>query len=667
VHDGPGNDVSNGEEARRLAALYDFSILDTVPERAYDDITEIASFICDTPIALISLVDEKRQWFKSEHGLGARETPRSESFCAHTIPTAEMLIVEDASLDVRFRENPLVLGDPSIRFYAGAPIIERDGHVLGTVCVIDSKPRVLNARQISALEALARQVTMLLEQRRMLAEQRVQQARLSEAQETLTESEDRLSLAVEAAGFATWFYEPARNVVGGDAKMAELFGVAEMEGPVESWLAPVHLEDRERVNREFEASISGEPYDTEYRVLVGGSVRWIRAKARVSLEDDRHRMVGICENVTARKLTEGALASTAERLRLAQSAGRIASWEWELSTGAMIWDGGSQWIYGRPPAETDQADKLFSYVEPEDVAELEAALRPALAGQGEFSVRFRVNWPNGTVHWIEARGMPVLFGEGPPARLVGINVDVTEQRLAANALIQSEKLAAVGRLASSIAHEINNPLESVTNLVYLARTSEDMTDIRTYLNAADSELRRTSAIANQTLRFHKQSSNPVAVHCEELIAGVLTVQQSRIQNARVKVEKRKRASRPVLCFDGEIRQVLNNLVGNAVDAMHGTGGRLLIRSRESQDWRTGRAGLVLTVADTGEGMSQSTLGKLFNAFFTTKGIGGTGLGLWVSQEIIDRHHGRLAVRSSQRAGCSGTVFTVFLPFDAIRR
>jgi signal transduction histidine kinase len=233
--------------------------------------------------------------------------------------------------------------------------------------------------------------------------------------------------------------------------------------------------------------------------------------------------------------------------------------------------------------------------------------------------------------------------------------------------MQTEKLAAVGRLASSIAHEINNPLESVTNLLYLARETALNPETREYLAIADRELRRVSVIANQTLRFHKQSSRPQWITCEELIESTISVYQGRLVNSNVQVDKRKRAANPVLCFEGEIRQVLSNLIINAIDAMHPRGGRLMMRSREGTDWKTGRKGLILTVADTGSGMSPDTAAKIFEPFFTTKEIGGTGLGLWVSDEIVQRHGGTLAVRSSQRQGRSGAVFTLFLPFEAVVR
>jgi two-component system, NtrC family, sensor kinase len=156
------------QEKARVVALNRYLILDTLPEPVYDDVTALASLICGTPISLVSLVDADRQWFKSALGITVRETPRSQSFCAHTIPTAQTLIVTDAQVDSRFMANPLVVGPPGIRFYAGAPIIEPGGHVVGTVCVIDTVPRSLRPVQISALEALARHVMAIMELRRLV-------------------------------------------------------------------------------------------------------------------------------------------------------------------------------------------------------------------------------------------------------------------------------------------------------------------------------------------------------------------------------------------------------------------------------------------------------------------------------------------------------------------
>jgi PAS domain S-box-containing protein len=253
---------------------------------------------------------------------------------------------------------------------------------------------------------------------------------------------------------------------------------------------------------------------------------------------------------------------------------------------------------------------------------------------------------------------PVRGADGSVIAIAAASADITRQKQAEAALMQTEKLAAVGRLASSIAHEINNPLESVTNLLFIIGSHELPEQARQYVAMAERELSRVSQIASQTLRFHKQASKPSQVSCNQLIEEVLAIHQGRLLNSGIAVEKRMRANQPVHCFEGEIRQVINNLVGNAIDAMR-PGGRLILRTRA-----TTNQGVVITVADTGSGMSAQTARKIFEPFFTTKGYSGTGLGLWISKEIMTRHQGKLTLRSSQLPGRTGTVLTASLPFAA---
>ena len=259
-----------------------------------------------------------------------------------------------------------------------------------------------------------------------------------------------------------------------------------------------------------------------------------------------------------------------------------------------------------------------------------------------------------------------VFSLPVPDGIIVLFRDMTQRKRELELLLQTEKLAAVGRLASSIAHEINNPLESVTNLLYLIRTSANMEEIQNYVATAERELRRVALITRQELRFHRQADSPASAFCDDLIGESLSSYQGRLMNSNIVVEKRKRAKHPVECFTGEIRQVLSNLMGNAIDAMP-FGGRMVLRSREMTHWKTGRRGIAISVADTGTGMSAATRDHVFEPFFTTKGIGGTGLGLWVCAEIVKRHSGLLQLRSSQREGRSGTVITLFLPFDAAGR
>ena len=261
---------------------------------------------------------------------------------------------------------------------------------------------------------------------------------------------------------------------------------------------------------------------------------------------------------------------------------------------------------------------------------------------------------------------PVYGADGKIQAITAASLEITRQKKAELALQQTDKLAIVGRLASSIAHEINNPLESVTNLLYLAEHSETLEQARQYIRTAEVELRRASAITSQTLRFHKQASSPQEINLTELVGNVLSVYQGRIANSNIRIDRYCSAKRRVHCFEGEIRQVIANLISNALDAMP-AGGTLYLRGREAINWRNGEPGIAVTIADTGTGMSLDTRTRLFRPFFTTKGITGTGLGLWVSKGIIDRHRGTLNVRSSQSPAHRGTLFTLFLPFNAVVR
>jgi two-component system sporulation sensor kinase C len=291
--------------------------------------------------------------------------------------------------------------------------------------------------------------------------------------------------------------------------------------------------------------------------------------------------------------------------------------------------------------------------------------REAIRSGREVVATIRNYRKDGTPFWNELSLSPIRNWEGVLTHFVGIQTDVTARVEFEAALLESEKLAAVGRLAASIAHEINNPLESVMNLIYLARQLGHDGVLREYLAQADKELQRVAHITSQSLRFFKQSTKPDAVRPSGLLDAVLDIYSGRLKNANVRVERRERMTGSIVCMESEIRQVLSNLVRNSFDAMNGSGGRLLVRSRVATEWRTNRKGVVLTFADTGTGIAPETIKHLYTAFFTTKGIGGTGLGLWVSSEIINRHGGRMRVRSCDTPGKSWTVFQLFLPYQGV--
>jgi len=258
-------------------------------------------------------------------------------------------------------------------------------------------------------------------------------------------------------------------------------------------------------------------------------------------------------------------------------------------------------------------------------------------------------------NWFQYRVYPL-----PDGGLAMYARDITEERKTEQALRKSEQLAAAGRLAASISHEINNPLEAVTNLLFLAKMDSSIVgNTKGLLELADKELQRLSHIAARSLKFYRQRTAATPTSLEELIESVLFFHETEMGARAIVLRRKYREAPKVLCFPGEIQQVVTNLVDNALDALE-RHGRMIVAVRPARDGG-GHAGVAVTVADTGSGMERETLERLFSPFVTTKGESGNGLGLWVSKGIVDKHHGTLTVRSQPN---HGSVFRLFLPLDA---
>jgi signal transduction histidine kinase len=258
---------------------------------------------------------------------------------------------------------------------------------------------------------------------------------------------------------------------------------------------------------------------------------------------------------------------------------------------------------------------------------------------------------------------PVKSGQQEIRWVGAVMIDTTERRRSEDTLRRTEKLAAAGQLAASIAHEINNPLEAVTNLLFLLRTQSTLNgEALRFTEMAQHEVARVSEIAQQTLRFYRPSTSPALANVGEILDSILTLHSGRVHTLRVEVTRRYGKDIELFCLSGALRQVFANLITNALDALN-RGGRLMIRADRSHCWKDGRSGVRVVVADSGSGMPLAVRRRIFEPFFTTKLATGTGLGLWVTQDIMDKHRGLIAVRSRCEAeeGASGTVFMLFFP------
>jgi two-component system, chemotaxis family, CheB/CheR fusion protein len=249
-----------------------------------------------------------------------------------------------------------------------------------------------------------------------------------------------------------------------------------------------------------------------------------------------------------------------------------------------------------------------------------------------------------------------IFGAASIAR------DITARKLSEEALRRAEKLATAGRLSATLAHELNNPLEAITNLLYIVRHSEALDEkSRKRLDLADEELVRIAHMTKQTLGFYRDSSSAARLDLGKLMDEVLALYMRKLQSKGIEVRKKYRQPAQVMAFAGEIRQVLSNLVGNAIDAMNESGS-LSIKIANSREWNhAGTPGVRVTILDSGSGIQPAFKPRLFEAFYTTKSDIGTGLGLWLSKELIGKHGGSISVYSSVRPGMTGTAFSIFLP------
>ncbi len=271
---------------------------------------------------------------------------------------------------------------------------------------------------------------------------------------------------------------------------------------------------------------------------------------------------------------------------------------------------------------------------------------------------------DGREYPIELTGAPIVNHLGYLAGVAVVFRDTTQRRQTEQTLRTSERLTLAGRLSATIAHEIRNPLDTVTNLVYLLQHEQKSNPASTqYLEMASEELTRIAQITSQLLTFHRESRSPIAVNLNEVLESVLVLFSPQIKQNHIVVSKRFDTERSVRGFPGELRQVFSNLVGNAMEAVS-RGGELILHTREStMASDPSRRGIRVTVLDNGSGIPPGVRKNLFAPFYTTKGEKGTGLGLWISRGIVEKHEGTIHVTSASRNGRSGTAFSVFLPYE----
>lgn len=482
---------------------------------------------------------------------------------------------------------------------------------------------------------------------------------------SLRERERELEEAHRIARLGTWHWLIATDKVTWSEEVYRTFERdLRLPAPTYEELRATHTEESwERISAAVERALTtGEPYSMDVElVLPNGGRRWILARGEVAARDADGKVSelrGTIQDIHERKTNEERVARSEARYRTLLQASSDLMWVTDA-------DGNQQGAIPGWQAFTGQTDtEVMGYgwtdaIHPDDRAATVDAWNAAITAGRNFEVQQRIRRHDGVYRTMLARAVPSRDANGRVLEWVGMHTDITDRLQAEDALRRTEKLAATGRLAASIAHEINNPLEAVTNSLYLALLDEKLdAETRYYLTTAEKELQRVARLTTQMLRFHRQSRQAKPVTMGSLMDSALELFAGRIHAGAIEVKREYRTDESVLCRGDEVRQVFANLLSNALDAME-PGGRLWVRVSKGHGWEGRKRECVrVTLADTGEGIPAELRGQIYEPFMTTKASLGTGLGLWVSAGIVQKHGGRMSVRS--QVG-KGTVFSVWFP------
>lgn len=436
-------------EVERLEALAQLCVLDTESEIEFDALARAAALVCDVPISLISLVDEKRQWFKANYGLeGFAQTQREIAFCSHAILQDDIFEIGDAAADNRFADNPLVAGEPNIRFYAGVPLKLGNGANVGTLCVIDRRPRRLNSLQRAVLGELASAAVLALEGRRALMSERELRTRFAAEAAARVESELKFRTLSEASPLGVYATDPSGACVYTNAQWQSIFGLTLEQSLGEAWATAIHPDDRDGVFSSWRrAAESGAEFDMEFRILrPDGTRNTVRSRAWASLDEagTLSGYVGSVEDVTHARGVQEQLANERARMASIIEGTGAGTWEWNVQTGETRFN--AKWAsiigYSLDELGPTSIQTWISFTHPDDLERSNQLLNTHFEGRSShYECEGRMRHRDGHWVWILDRGRVLSWTpDGKPEWMFGTHIDISARKAQEAALERSEWL-----------------------------------------------------------------------------------------------------------------------------------------------------------------------------------------------------------------------------------
>ena len=488
--------------------------------------------------------------------------------------------------------------------------------------------------------------------------------RVAQRTEELQASENQFRTLANSIPHLAWMAEPDGRRFWYNQRWYDYTGTTLEEVRGLGWQKVIHPEHLDRVIAGIERSWgAGVPWeDTVPLRGQDGGYRWFLSRA-IPIYETHGRIVrwfGTNTDITEQKLAQQRVYESEQRFRTMADKAPVMIWISGVDKLCTYFN--EPWLeFTGRTLDQELGEGWAEGVHPDDRKRCEEIYQTAFDERRPFSTEYRLRRADGEYRWILDNGVPLIGSDKIFSGYIGSCWDMTERKLTEEALVKSEKLAAMGRLAGIIAHEINNPLEAISNAFYLLQRHPSLDEEARYCaSLAEQELARVAHITRQTLSFYRESQQPVSVSVSEILDNVLELQSRRIKANGIILEKLYKKSATIRGFPVELKQVFLNLTGNAIQAMN-DGGRLRVRVDERTEEGTRRHGVRVSICDTGVGIDPKHTKRIFEPFFTTKDTKGTGLGLWISRGIIQKYEGSIRFRSMCLAAGHATCFSVFIP------